>query len=74
MDSGIMKIIDINLKCIKADEGKVLTNGEAFSSVGGEVYISINDKADNWVEITEAEYEEIMKKEGEALNETESDA
>ncbi len=57
-----MKIIDINLKCIKADEGKVLTNGEAFSSVGGEVYLGINDKAENWHEITEAEYEKIIKR------------
>lgn len=56
-----MKIIDINLKCIKADEGKVLTNGEAFSSVGGKVYLSINDKAENWVEITEERYQEILK-------------
>lgn len=56
-----MKIIDINLKGIKADEGKVLTNGEAFSSIGGTVYIGINDKAENWVEITEERYYEILK-------------
>ena len=74
MDFSIMKIIDINLRCIKADEGKVLTNGEAFSSVGGEVYLGINDTAENWDEITEAEYEAIIKKRGEALNETESEA
>ena len=47
-----MKIIDIELKCLKADEGKVLTNGEAYSSVGGEIYLGVNDSVDNWHEIT----------------------
>lgn len=63
-----MKIIDINLKGIEADEGKVLTNGKAFSSVGGKIYLGINDKVENWEEITEERYQEILK-EQEALNE-----
>ena len=38
----------------------VLTNGEAYSSVGGEVYLGKNDSADNWYEITEEEYKAII--------------
>ena len=56
-----MEIINIELRCIKADEGKVLTNGEAYSSVGGQIYLGVNDSPDNWHEITEEEYNEIMK-------------
>ena len=58
-----MKIIDIELRCLKADEGKVLTNGEAFSSVGGEIYLGKNDSVENWHEITEEEYNEIQEAE-----------
>ena len=56
-----MKIFDIELKCLKADEGKVLTNGEAYSSVGGQIYLGVNDSPDNWHEIAEEEYNEIME-------------
>ena len=44
-------------KPITAPDGKVLTNGEAY---GKEIYLGIYDSADNWHEITDAEYEEIM--------------
>lgn len=50
--------VTININKITADEGMVLTNGEAFSK---EVFLGKNDKPENWVEITEAEYEEILK-------------
>ena len=43
----------------------MLTNGEAYSK---EIYLGINDSIDNWQEITEAEYEEIIKKQEEELN------
>ncbi len=56
-----MEIIDIELKCIRADAGKVLTNGEAYSSVGGEIYLGVNDAVENWSEITEEEYKRKMK-------------
>ena len=56
-----MELINIELRCLKADEGKVLTNGEAYSSVGGEIYLGLNDSPDNWHEITEEEYNEKMK-------------
>ena len=50
-----MTISTIEIKKITASEGMVLTNGEAYSSVGGEVYLGINDKAENWWEIPESE-------------------
>lgn len=42
---------------LTASEGYVLTNGEAF---GKEIYLGIYDSPENWHEITDAEYEEIM--------------
>ena len=42
-----------NQTVLKADEGKMLTNGETFAMV---VYLGKNDSADNWHEINEAEY------------------
>lgn len=62
-----MEIINIELRCIKADEGKVLTNGEAYSSVGGEIYLGVNDAVENWHEITEEEYNAILKEQEELL-------
>jgi hypothetical protein len=43
---------------LKAEEGKILTNGETFGKV---VYLGINDSADNWHEITDEEAEEMQK-------------
>jgi hypothetical protein len=56
-----MELINIELRCLKADEGKVLTNGEAYSSVGGEIYLGVNDSIENWHEITEEEYNQKKK-------------
>lgn len=42
---------------LKADGGKVLTNGETFGNV---VYLAPSDNANNWHEITIEEYEQIM--------------
>lgn len=53
-----MEIKTIELKEIKAGEGMVLTNGETYSSVGGSVFLGVNDKVENWYEITEEEYNE----------------
>ena len=58
MVGSIMKQTTIELRKIVADEGYVLTNGEAY---GKEIYLGKNDSAENWHEITEAEYNEIMK-------------
>ena len=41
-----------------------LTNGETY---GREVYLGCNDSIDNWHEITDAEYEEIVKAEEEKM-------
>lgn len=50
---------------IKASEGMVLTNGEAY---GKEIHLGCNDSTDNWHEITDAKYEEILKEvENEAI-------
>ena len=42
---------------LRASEGIVLTNGEAY---GKEIYLGIYDSPENWHEITDAEYEAIM--------------
>ena len=60
-----MEIKVFELTEVKAGEGKVLTNGEAFSSVGGSIYLGVNDSGENWHEITEKEYKEIIKAEEE---------
>lgn len=56
-----MEITTIELKKITASSGMVLTNGETFSSVGGAVFLGKYDSSYNWREITEAEYEEILR-------------
>jgi hypothetical protein len=37
---------------LKADEGKVITNGETF---GTTIYLGKNDSADNWHEVDESD-------------------
>lgn len=41
---------------LRPSEGKVLTNGSTYSK---EVWLGINDSADNWWEVDEAEAQEI---------------
>lgn len=57
----IETIIKINestsITKLAAFEGMILTNGEAY---GKEIYLGIYDSAENWHEITDAEYEAIM--------------
>lgn len=60
-----MELTIIEIRKITASAGYVLTNGEAY---GKEIYLGCNDTPENWHEITEEEYEEIMKKEAEELN------
>lgn len=60
MDFGIMEISTIEIRKLTASEGMILTNGEAFSSIGGVVYLGKNDSEENWYEITEAECERML--------------
>lgn len=53
----------VELRMLKASEGMVLTDGENYSSVSGEVYLGVNDSPDNWHEITEEEYNERITNE-----------
>ena len=55
-----MEISMIEIRKLTASEGMVLTNGETYSSVNGSVYLGKNDSAENWHEITEAEYNTIQ--------------
>ena len=52
-----MRQSKIELTKLTADTGMVLTNGEAF---GKEIYLGVNDSAENWREITDAEYENYI--------------
>lgn len=50
----MIRIDYLNPRMLIADEGKVLTNGEAYSAV---VYLGAEENADNWSEITSEEAE-----------------
>ena len=56
MDFGMIET-NITLRKLTADEGMVLTNGEAYGKV---IYLGIYDSAENWHEITDAEYAQIL--------------
>lgn len=56
-----MTINTIELRELKADAGMVLTNGSAYSDIGGSVFLGANDSPENWHEITEEEYNKILK-------------
>lgn len=51
----------VELRILKAEENMILTNGENFSDIGGEVYLGVNDSPDNWREITQEEFEQMQK-------------
>ena len=48
----------IELKKLTAADGMTLTNGTEF---GKEIYLGINDSANNWHEITDVEAEKLQK-------------
>ena len=50
----------IEIKKLTASDGHILTNGIGY---GKEIYLGKNDSADNWHEITDAEYEVIIAEE-----------
>lgn len=47
-----MTIETIELRKITASDSMILTNGEAY---GKEIYLGVNDKLENWHEISEAD-------------------
>ena len=49
----------ITMRKLTASEGYVLTNGDVY---GKEVYLGVNDSAENWHEITDAEYNDYLAK------------
>lgn len=49
----------ITVRKLTASDGYLLTNGDVY---GKEVYLGVNDSAENWHEITDAEYAEVMEK------------
>lgn len=53
----------ITLRKLTASDGHVLTNGEVY---GKEIYLGINDRVENWHEITDAEYAVIVEEEEKA--------
>lgn len=55
-----MEISTIELRKLKASEGMILTNGEAYLDP---VYLGVNDTADNWHEISMEEYASILEAE-----------
>ena len=52
------KAIENSIIVLTADDGMKLTNGDAF---GTTVHLGVNDSADNWHEVTEAEAEKMME-------------
>ena len=53
-----MKVETITQTVLRAGEGHMLTNGNAY---GKTVVLGVGDSPDNWHEITVDEYEEIMR-------------
>lgn len=53
----MQKTIINGITVLTADDGMKLTNGEAF---GTTVQLGVNDGANNWREVTEAEAERLM--------------
>lgn len=47
-----MEITTIELRKLTASEGMTLTNGETYSK---EIYLGLNDKPENWHEISDSE-------------------
>ena len=55
----------INITKLTASKGHVLTNGETY---GKEIYLGKHDRPENWHEITDAEYAEIVAEQESKMN------
>lgn len=53
-----MKSEIITTTVLKADEGKILTDGEVYGKI---IYLAKNRSAEEFHEISETEYNEIME-------------
>lgn len=60
---------EIVLRKLQASDGMVLTNGREYSSVGGFIVLGVNDKAENWHEITDEEYAAILAEQEKEMEE-----
>jgi len=63
-------MITTYLTMLKAEEGKVLTDGMNYCS---SVLLREGQTAEGWREITQEEYEEIIKEQEESVDETQSE-
>lgn len=61
-----MEIGTITTTVLTASEGNVLTDGDVYGRV---IYLGKNRSSDEFTEITEEEYQEIMKKQEEEMEE-----
>ena len=52
-----METTTVEVIKLTAAEGMTLTNGEVY---GKNVYLGVNDKPENWYEITDEEYNRIL--------------
>jgi len=55
-----MEVQTVTVNVIKADEGKILTDGTVYGRV---IYLGANRTAEEFHEITESEYNEIKGEE-----------
>ena len=53
-----MDIKQVTQTVLTASEGHILTNGTSYGYI---VALGVHDSPDNWYEITEEEYQEILK-------------
>jgi len=56
-----MKTKQLTFICLEAEEGYFLSNKEK-TSFAKKIYLSDGDSPDNWIQITEQEYEDIQAK------------
>ncbi len=57
------EIKTVELKSVTATEGKIVTNGEIYSEVGGTIYTPSSVDDGEFHEITEEEYNKILAEE-----------
>ena len=61
-----MEIKQITQTILNASEGHILTDGTTYGYI---VALGVYDSSDNWYEITEEDYQEIVKSQEETITE-----